>query len=395
MTLLRLALATGILLLPGAVVARALGLRGVSVTLVWSLTMIFGALAVTFAVGGSLGLTLVLLLAREHRRAALHSAALPVPSASAPAAGGRWVVGIGLGVLLWWVAGEIGGDGLFHLARVRKLEALDSLSLDAVNEFADGGLHPGYAFPLWHGFLALVARVSFLDPADVVLHEASVLAPLAVVVAYEAGHALFRRVGPARGRRLRSGGGDRARADARRRLHRARAAGDGDAAAPRACHARARVRVRRPADTRPARLDRGRRARAGRRPPDLRDLPLAAVRRVPRRPLARAARRVEEDRDGAGRARRTGGRLPGLAPARRSGHGFTRSREGRAAAGLPAVRGPARRLLRRELPPCARGLRTRGRGRDRRAPLRAARRARSAPALGVPTSSAASSRWRR
>ncbi len=37
MTLLRLALATGVLLLPGAVVARALGLRGASVTLAWSL----------------------------------------------------------------------------------------------------------------------------------------------------------------------------------------------------------------------------------------------------------------------------------------------------------------------------------------------------------------------
>ena len=95
------------------------------------------------------------------------------------------------------MAGEIGGDGLFHLARVRKLEAFDSLSLDAVDEFADGGLHPGYAFPLWHGFLALVARVAFVDPADVVLHEASVLAPLAFLVAYEAGYALFRRVGPA------------------------------------------------------------------------------------------------------------------------------------------------------------------------------------------------------
>ena len=195
MTLLRLALATGILLLPGAVVARALGLRGASVTLAWSLALLFGALAVTFAVGASLSLTLVLLLAagvvalRFARRA-------PRPE-RVP---GRWWmlrVGIGLGVLLWHVAGEIGGDGLFHLARVRKLEAFDSLSLDAVNEFADGGLHPGYAFPLWHGFLALVARVSFLDPADVVLHEASVLAPLAVLVAYEAGYALFRRVGPA------------------------------------------------------------------------------------------------------------------------------------------------------------------------------------------------------
>ena len=195
MTLLRLALATGILLLPGAVVARALGLRGASVTLAWSLVLLFGALAVTFLVGASLTLTLVLLfgagtVALRFARRAPRPERLP---------GRLWMLraGISLGVLLWYVAGEIGGDGLFHLARVRKLEAFDSLSLDAVNEFADGGLHPGYAFPLWHGFLALVARVSFLDPADVVLHESSVLAPLAVLVAYEVGYALFRRVGPA------------------------------------------------------------------------------------------------------------------------------------------------------------------------------------------------------
>jgi hypothetical protein len=195
MTLLRLALATGIVLLPGAVVARALGLRGASVTLAWSLAIMFGALAVTFAVGASLSLTLLLLLATGG--AALRFALrAPRPERLL---GRWWLLGAGavLGILLWHVAGEIGGDGLFHLARVRKLEAFDSLSLDAVDEFADGGLHPGYAFPLWHGFLALVARIAFLDPADVVLHEASVLAALALLVSYEAGYALFRRVGPA------------------------------------------------------------------------------------------------------------------------------------------------------------------------------------------------------
>ena len=102
-----------------------------------------------------------------------------------------------LGLLLWHVAGEIGGDGLFHLARVRKLAELGGLSLSSVTEFADGGLHPGYAFPLWHAFLALVAKVAFADPAEVVLHEPTVLAPLAVLVAYEAGYAMFRRVTPA------------------------------------------------------------------------------------------------------------------------------------------------------------------------------------------------------
>ena len=97
-----------------------------------------------------------------------------------------------LGFLLWHVAGEIGGDGFFHLARVRKLVSLGDLSLHRVDEFPDGGLHPGYAFPLWHGFLALVAKVGGVDPADVVLHEPSILAPLAVLAWYEAGWALFR-----------------------------------------------------------------------------------------------------------------------------------------------------------------------------------------------------------
>ena len=305
MTLLRLALATGVLLAPGALVARALGLRGAAATLAWSLASLFGALLVTFAAGASLTLALVLLLAAG-------VAALPfVRRAPRPERmpGRWWVLAAGalLGVALWHVAGEIGGDGLFHLARVRKLEAFDSLSLDAVNEFADGGLHPGYAFPLWHGFLALVAKVSFLDPSVVVLHEASVLAPLAVLVAYEAGYALFRAVGPAV-----------AVACAQVAIT-ALAPGHGGAytalglpaTASRqllvpAALALALAYVRAP-DARAARLDGGGRVRARRRPPDLRDLPLDPVRGLPRRAVARRARRGEADRGracGARRARR-------------------------------------------------------------------------------------------
>jgi hypothetical protein len=100
--------------------------------------------------------------------------------------------GIVFGLLLWHVAPALGGDALFHLARVRKLDELGGLHLSSLDEFKDGGLHPGYAFPLWHGFLALVARLSGLDASVVVRHEASVLAPLAFAVAYEAGYAVFR-----------------------------------------------------------------------------------------------------------------------------------------------------------------------------------------------------------
>lgn len=195
MTLVQLVFANVVLLLPGALVARALGQRSVSATLAWSLAIVFGALVVTFAVGSSLSLTLVLVLAAGLGSIPFARRA-PRPE-RIPGRRGVFAAGAVLGLLLWHVAGNIGGDGLFHLARVQKLDAFGSLSLGAVNEFADGGLHPGYAFPLWHGFLALVARVGFLDPAEVVLHEATVLAPLALLVAYEAGWALFRRVGPA------------------------------------------------------------------------------------------------------------------------------------------------------------------------------------------------------
>jgi hypothetical protein len=186
----RLLVATGVVLWPGFVVARALGSRGVGAALAWSLTLLLGALAVTFAVGSGLTLALLLLLGAG-------VAALPFRHRSRPARPRGWSAaalgGILLGIVLWHVAGEIGGDGLFHLARIRKLDSLGDLSLHRVDEFPDGGLHPGYAVPLWHALLALVAKVAGVDPARVVLHEPSVLAPVAVVAWFEAGWALFRR----------------------------------------------------------------------------------------------------------------------------------------------------------------------------------------------------------
>jgi hypothetical protein len=182
---LRLAGATLLLLLPGALLARS-----ASGAIVTSLTLLFGALAVVFATGSSLTLALWLLLAAT-------VAAIPLALRRArPALDASWLAvlcgGILFGLLLWRMLPEPAGDALFHLARVRKLTAFDDLSLEGVGEFADGGLHPGYAFPLWHGFLGLVAELARVDPALVVRHEASVLAPLALLVVYEAGVAVFR-----------------------------------------------------------------------------------------------------------------------------------------------------------------------------------------------------------
>jgi hypothetical protein len=187
---LRLGAATLILLLPGRFVARAFGQRSAATALTCSCALTAGALAFTFAVHGSLDLTLALVLAAG-------AIALPFQKQSDALAWprGRWIAalsGLVLGIAVWPIAGTVQGDALFHLGRVRKLVDFDSLSLRAVDEFADGGLHPGYAFPLWHAWLGLVAKVAGVDPTAVMVHESSLLAPLALVLALEMGRSVFR-----------------------------------------------------------------------------------------------------------------------------------------------------------------------------------------------------------
>jgi hypothetical protein len=189
---LRLFAATLVVLAPGRLLARSW-----SGTLAWSTAIVAGALAITFAVHASLTLTLVLVLVAG---ALALPAAFRLPAAVRPP-GSRLVflAGLAFGGALWFVEGIVKGDSIFHLGRIRKLDDFGALSLRAVDEFRDGGLHPGYAFPLWHGWLALVARLAGVDPTAVVLHESSILAPLAFVLAFEMGRAIFRATGPALG----------------------------------------------------------------------------------------------------------------------------------------------------------------------------------------------------
>ena len=81
---LRLAFATAVVLAPGWLLARALGVRSVSATLAWSLVVVFGALALTFALGSTLTLTFVVLvivaLAALWRRGPARLADGPRPS---------------------------------------------------------------------------------------------------------------------------------------------------------------------------------------------------------------------------------------------------------------------------------------------------------------------------
>ena len=184
----RLAAAVACLLLPGALVARAVGVRGVSGAFAWTMAVLFAATALMFALHSSLWLALGVLIA-------VAIVALPF-AARRPAGASAWSLGmLGLGAVagisLWWVSGY-DGDAFFHLAREQKLLGLDSLSLRSVDEFRDGGLHPGYAFPLWHAAIALIARLAGVGPPSVVLHAPTVLLPLSFVLTYEAGLMLFR-----------------------------------------------------------------------------------------------------------------------------------------------------------------------------------------------------------
>ena len=190
----RLAFGTLVVLLPGRLVARALGQRLLSATLGWSLAAVFVAWAAVFTFHRSIHLAVVVLgviaaaaLGARWKRNVFRSRRDP-RTRGGPSV---WLGGVVLGLLLWHVEGAVTGDGLFHEARVRKLVDLASLHLRSVDEFKDGGLHPGYAFPLWHGFLALVSWFSGLDPGTVVRHEPSLLVPVACVVAWEAGSAVF------------------------------------------------------------------------------------------------------------------------------------------------------------------------------------------------------------
>ena len=64
----RLALALVVVLAPGCVIARAVGVRGVAANSPRGLVAIFVSLGVTFAVSGTLTLTLIVLLELAQRR---------------------------------------------------------------------------------------------------------------------------------------------------------------------------------------------------------------------------------------------------------------------------------------------------------------------------------------
>lgn len=196
----RLSAATLALLLPGILVARCLGQRSAAAAFAASVTLVGAGLAVTFALGTSLTMTLAFLViagaaALVWSLTGRGLEGVQLPGEARFARGLVALAGLGLGIGVWFVQGAFTGDVFFHLGRIRKLETLHALSLHDVGEFRHAGLHPGYAFPMWHAWLALVARLAGVSPTSVAAHEASILVPIALVLVFEMGWAIFRSVG--------------------------------------------------------------------------------------------------------------------------------------------------------------------------------------------------------
>lgn len=197
-----LAAAVCVLIVPGALLLRSLAwpespALAVAGSLALSLVVVFFALALVFAAEASLALALAVIVVVSL------SAAVPAAFAGGVRFGaGRddllavaavAVAGTVFAILVWWVSRRLGDDGYFHAARAEKIDGLQTLySVDSVDEFRHGGLHPGYAFPLWHGVLALVSRLAGVDVAVTVIRLSAVLVPLAFVLAYAVGRELFR-----------------------------------------------------------------------------------------------------------------------------------------------------------------------------------------------------------
>ncbi len=189
-----------VLLLPGALLLRAVAwpssaALAIAASFALSLLVVTLAWALVFAVGSSIDLAIVVVVSFTVCAAvatALRGEGKPASRSEVGALAAVLVASVPLAGIAWWAAGPLVGDPFFHIARIVKLAELDSLStLSTVNEFEDGGLHPGYAFPLLHGADALIARFADVAAVDVVVYLPAVLVPLALLLAYGAGSVVF------------------------------------------------------------------------------------------------------------------------------------------------------------------------------------------------------------
>ena len=197
---LKLAVATyTVLLVPGAAILRVLGWPGspaaaLAAAAAWSMAALAPGLVLVFVLETGIDLVLGWLLAVT---VAALFAGRGKPVAMDARATASVLVFLGATVAFMVVVALVrhnnAGDAMEHVARVRKLTELVPLrGLSEVNLLPpDTGLHPGYAFPLWHAVIGAIVRISGVDEAVAFRSLSPLLVPVVAAAVYRAGRSAF------------------------------------------------------------------------------------------------------------------------------------------------------------------------------------------------------------
>jgi hypothetical protein len=196
----KLAVATwGTLILPGAVILRLLGwprspLAALPACAAWSLTALAPGFILMLIVGQGLVVAVSWLLLVIAVGLIL-GRGKPVETEIQTVPLLLFCGGVALvSAYLWMGSWNNIGDAVEHIARIRKITELDppARHLDQLGILPpDTGLHPGYAFPLWHAGGGVIVWLSSLEETFMFRFWPTVLIPFVAAAVYRAGRVMF------------------------------------------------------------------------------------------------------------------------------------------------------------------------------------------------------------
>ena len=201
LTAVKLAIGTwGVLILPGAVILRLLGwpaspAAALPACAAWSVTALAPGFVLMLATGGGVPVVILWLLGVVGA-GLLIGRGRPVAMDLRLTPTFFWfAAGVaGFAALMWIGSWNNVGDAVEHIARMRKITDLDPAAhhLDQLGLLPpDTGLHPGYAFPLWHATGAAIVWLTGLDETVMFRFWPTALIPFVATAVYNAGRQMF------------------------------------------------------------------------------------------------------------------------------------------------------------------------------------------------------------
>ena len=198
---MKLAIGTwGVLILPGAVILRLLGwpaspAAALPACAAWSVTALAPGFVLMLATGGGVPVIILWLLGVVGA-GLLIGRGRPVAMDLRLTPTFFWfAAGVaGFAALMWIGSWNNVGDAVEHIARMRKITDLDPAAhhLDQLGLLPpDTGLHPGYAFPLWHATGAAIVWLTGLDETVMFRFWPTALIPFVAAAVYNAGRQMF------------------------------------------------------------------------------------------------------------------------------------------------------------------------------------------------------------